>query len=246
MNVKAFWFLFCGMLLFSACSKENSIPLSKGDPSSETRFLDDFNTITVSQKFKLILSNKLNEPISARIEFYVNLTDNITISIENGNLNLKDDNKLKWIRDLDIQPIVYLNLHELTKLNIEGSSEVFCSDTLFGDVLEIAMNSSKNSTLNIQYNTVMGATKNVGGITLSGKGTIFSWSCENGGWFNAKNMACHDGYIWHFTKSDCWVSPEKQLQFNLYNIGNLYYLDRLFFYKKEIKTLGKGAAIPYN
>lgn len=246
MNVKAFWFLLGGILLGGGCSEENSIPLTKGNPSTETRSLENFNAITVSQKFKLVLSYNLNEPVSSRIEFYENLTKNIQLKIENGRLTLKDNNKLKWLRDLDIQPVVFLNLHQLNTLNIEGSSEVICADTLFGDVLEIAMNSSKNSTLNIHYNTVTGGSKNVGGITLSGKGTIFSWSCENGGWFDARNMACHDAYIWHFTKSDCWVSPEKQLQFNLYNTGNLYYLDRLFFYKKVIKTFGKGTAIPFN
>lgn len=176
------------------------------------------------------------------IEYPEKLIPHIEHSIKNGILEIHDNNQGKWTQDLSQRPKVTLNLPRYQDLYIDGSSAWKCQDTLTGRQIQIIMNGSLNHEIWVHCRELIGKCQNIGALTLKGIGTIFSFTIESGGQLNAKELSCHDAYIWHFTQRPSWCSPERQAFLRLYNSGNLMVKPQ-DFYRKEVSELGKGRVI---
>lgn len=229
-------FFFSG----GSCSRWNIGDI--GPTVSVTRIINDATHLEISQKFDVILKQDTTAPEFYIIEYPEKLIPNIVHELKDQILKISDNNRGKWTQDLQMRPKITVNLHRYTSLNINGSSKWTCSDTLRGKALNIEMSSVMDHNLWIDYNDVTGKCNNLGSLTLSGRGTLFSFTVESGSQLNAGNMRCHDAYFWHFTQKDCFVSPEKQAFLYLYNSGNVY-IKPVDFYRFEFKEKGSGRII---
>ncbi|MBL7900889.1 MAG: DUF2807 domain-containing protein [Bacteroidia bacterium] len=170
-----------------------------------------------------MLKQDTSKPENAEIRYGSNLMDGITTRVENGVLHILDDNKYNWVRSLKVFPTVTLNIKTLRKLTINGSASVVCEDTLSGNSLEIEMSSVAGQTLLLNYGQVYGTGSNTGHVFFRGKGTIFSWGCETGSWFDARDLECDDAYVRHYTHHDVNINPAKQMEVYIYGDGNIRY-----------------------
>ncbi len=234
------WLVLAFLLLGGSCSRWNLGDV--GPITTVTRSVSGTGTIRIGQKFDIILQQDTTRPESYTLEYPEKLIPHIVHEISNNTLSFKDENRGKWTQDLSLRPKITLNLHHYHTLYIEGSSKWSCSDTLFGSALNIEMRSVMDQNLCINFNDVTGKCNNLGSLTLSGRGTLFSFSVEAGSQLNAQNMRCHDAYFWHFTQRDCYVSPEKQAFLYLYNSGNVY-IKPSDFYRFESLEKGNGRII---
>ena len=233
-------FLVCFCFLLGSCSRWN---LGNVGPNiSLTRNLNSTGILRIGQKFDVYLKQDTTVPESYTIEYPEDLIQNITHTLDDQIVIIKDNNQAKWMQDLNIRPKITLNLHRYKKLYIEGSSQWHCSDTLFGEALDIEMRSVLENDLWVNFNDITGKCNNLGSLNLSGRGTLFSFSVEAGSQLNARNMRCHDAYFWHFTQRDCYVSPEKQAYLYLYNSGNVI-IKPAEFYRFESQENGNGRII---
>jgi hypothetical protein len=218
---------------------------SLGDPGpirTTFRPIGDCQTVQIGQKFDVFLLNDTQQTQGYYIEYPEKLLPHIEHEISNHVLRIRDNNQAKWTQELSLRPKVTLNLHRYEQLQIEGSSTWRCLDTLHGKQLRLYMNSAMNQDIWIHCNELLGKCQNIGSLALSGIGTIFSFTMESGGQLDARRLSCHDAYIWHFTKRNCWVSPERQAFVKLYNSGNLFMKQQTFF-RKEISEQGTGRVI---
>ncbi|MCC7299273.1 MAG: DUF2807 domain-containing protein [Bacteroidia bacterium] len=223
------------LILLGSCSKGPDFARSFGPEKTTSRTLDSFSSIWVSQKFDLYLTANKNKPRSIDITYGAHVIDKISSAINNGELRLKDLNHFNWVRNLNVRPKCTINLHQVTKLQIEGSCNVICLDTLQSNNLEIIMNGVGTHKMLLNCGQVFGSCTNSGNITMIGKGGVLAWTCENGSWIDASALKSFDAYIYHYTDRDIYVNPSIIFSANIYAKGNVYYYTEpwLRFEKKE-------------
>ena len=236
-------FNFC-FAIFVACDSNSDFFKDTGRPETLIKNLDSFQSITVGEKFYVEIECDLNKPQNITIEYYQNLNPKIDISVSQGKLYIKDLNDYNWTRDLNIIPKLKINAHHLNELNIKGSCEFKCIDTIKTNILTINMESALPANLKVDCGNLYGGSNNIGSIYFEGRGTIFSWSCEMGSSVDARRLKCDDAYIRHYTKKDIYLSPDKIFDGFLYNSGNLFLKDKNFN-KYNSTEKGTGRIIKY-
>lgn len=243
--------LFFSIPLFWGGCKDSVQPWeAMGERTTESRILSTFDRISVSQSIELYITQDTNAPISMIVDYGKNAIKGILTQVNynqhpNGELIVKDNNKAKWLRNLEIIPRCTLNLHQLSKLNIEGNARVICLDTLRSNAIHCTVNSVENQILNVFCGQFYGGITNSGSILFKGQATIFSWSCEKGGGIDARDLRSDDVYLRHFTVRDVFVNPSKQFEAYLYNSGNAYYRE-IPSYKFKINQVGSGKVLKIN
>ena len=206
---------------------------SFGDITTETRTLGSFHGLDVNQDIELFITQDSTKPTHIEITYGKNVIPGITTEITNGVLSIKNSNKAKWLRKLNIQPRCTLNLHQIDDIHLEGNAKVICIDTLFSQAIHCTVNSVEDQNLLVFCGQLYGGVTNSSNVKLSGQATIFSWSCEKGGGLDASKLRSDDVYLYHFTIKDVFVNPSKQFDANLFNSGNAYYFTTPTYKFKE-------------
>lgn len=206
---------------------------SFGDITTKTRTLGSFHGLDVNQDIELFITQDSTKPTHIEITYGKNVIPGITTEITNGVLSIKNSNKAKWLRKLNIQPKCSLNLHQIDDINLEGNAKVICIDTLYSQAIHCTVNSVEDQNLSVFCGQFYGGVSNSSNVKLSGQATIFSWSCEKGGGLDASKLQSDDVYLYHFTIKDVFVNPSKQFDANLFNSGNAYYFTTPTYKFKE-------------
>lgn len=228
-------FVFCA----SGC-KESAQPWqSFGEITTETRPLADFTKIHASHNIQLCITQDTSKANSIQITYGKNTLSGIVTKIKDGELIIEDKNQAKWLRNLNTLPLCTLNLHQISKIHLEGNAKLTCIDTLRTPALEFTVNSVGQQQLLIHCGQLFGGIQNSGYVNAAGTATIFSWSCEKGSGIDARNLLSHDVYMRHFTIHDVYVNPSKQFEAYAYNSGNIYYFQTPS-YKFKVIEEGSG------
>jgi len=206
---------------------------SFGDITTKTRTLGSFHGLDVNQDIELFITQDSTKPTHIEITYGKNVIPGITTEITNGVLSIKNSNKAKWLRKLNIQPRCTLNLHQIDDIHLEGNAKVICIDTLFSQAIHCTVNSVEDQNLLVFCGQFYGGVTNSSNVKLSGQATIFSWSCEKGGGLDASKLQSDDVYLYHFTIKDVFVNPSKQFDAHLFNSGNAYYFTTPTYKFKE-------------
>lgn len=224
---------------FSACQNSVQPWESFGDITTETRTLGSFHGLDVNHDIELFITQDSTKPAHIEITYGQNVIPGITTEIQNGVLSIRNSNKAKWLRKLNIQPKCTLNLHQINDIHLEGNAKVICIDTLYSQAIHCTVNSVENQNLLVFCGQFYGGVMNSSNVKLSGQATIFSWSCEKGGGLDASDLRSDDVYLYHFTIKDVFVNPSKQFDAHLFNSGNAYYFTTPTYKFKE-STRGTG------
>jgi hypothetical protein len=225
--------------LFPGCQNSAQPWESFGDITTETRTLGSFHGLNVNQDIELFITQDSTKPAHIEITYGQNVIPGITTEIQNGVLSIRNSNKAKWLRKLNIQPKCTLNLHQIDDIHLEGNAKVICIDTLYSQAIHCTVNSVENQNLLVFCGQFYGGVMNSSNVKLSGQATIFSWSCEKGGGLDASDLRSDDVYLYHFTIKDVFVNPSKQFDVHLFNSGNAYYFTTPTYKFKE-STRGTG------
>ena len=240
---KSSWSVFIIALFlihfFSGCENSAQPWQSFGDITTESRTLGSFHGLEVNHDIQLFVTQDTTKPEHIEITYGKNVIPGITTEILNGVLSIKNSNKAKWLRKLNIQPKCTLNLHQIDDIHLEGNAKVNCIDTLYSQAIHCTVNSVEDQNLLVFCGQFYGGVMNSGNVKFSGQATIFSWSCEKGGGLDATELRSDDVYLYHFTIKDVFVNPSKQFEANLFNSGNAYYFTTPTYKFKE-SAQGKG------
>ncbi len=240
---KSSWSVFIIALFlihfFSGCENSAQPWQSFGDITTESRTLGSFHGLEVNHDIQLFVTQDTTKPEHIEITYGKNVIPGIITEILNGVLSIKNSNKAKWLRKLNIQPKCTLNLHQIDDIHLEGNAKVNCIDTLYSQAIHCTVNSVEDQNLLVFCGQLYGGVMNSGNVKFSGQATIFSWSCEKGGGLDATDLRSDDVYLYHFTIKDVFVNPSKQFEANLFNSGNAYYFTTPTYKFKE-SAQGKG------
>lgn len=235
--------MFLSVLLCS-CSKGPDFVKPYGTESTVSTRLQPFSKLKIGQKWKLYITADTGLPLQASVTYGNNLQSGIKFTYTDGELLIRDENHFNWVRRLNVQPRCTLNVAKLERLQIEGAAEVICLDSLDANQLDLHMNSVSPQDLKLHVGILSGAATNSGNIRFRGRANIFTFSCENGAWFNAGALDCDDAYVFHYTDRDIYISPKNIFKPQTWGNGNIYYRDSPKFIF-EPQSHGKGRILQY-
>jgi len=118
--------IFLGLLLLvslNSCKQGAQPWQSFGEIATETRELPDFNKITASHNIQLFVTQDTAAPQSIRITYGKNTLKGIVTEVKNGELNIDDLNKGKWLRNLNVAPLCTLNVPNIQAIHLEGNAK---------------------------------------------------------------------------------------------------------------------------
>lgn len=218
------FYLFVIVTLIASCSKGHRCDcfVSNGNETEEIRPLSSFTELEINNVFDITF--KIDTINQIKITTGKNLINGIETTVENNRLFIKNTNKCNWARNYigKIKLEIYLN--NLTYLNLKGSSDIACSDTIHGTDLKID-NWADISNLNLalDYSSIIFALHaGTGNIILKGK--VVSGNYWNNGYsnFNFNDLITTNCVVMSNSTGFTKINVKHEVSAKLFNSGNIY------------------------
>lgn len=243
MGNRTYHILALVVILASSCSKLKEDCTEKGEYTRLVRQVSPFNTLQAEDRLDVEL---IQDPLRVgEIELvgYGNLFDGIRCIVENGNLYLRDENRCKWLRELDTRVLCRVYIDSLKHITNKDDAMIFSSDTLSFNELVLTEKSTSNVNLLLKTGTLTVEHWDAGEVILNGKGAIFIGTIYETGKLNAKNFTTENAYIFHYGLNSVSVKPRFVLECTIENSGSVYYhLNPLN--APDVKGRGSGNVVP--
>lgn len=228
-----------------SCQKAGDLFKSYGEETTKTRNVGEFNRISAGEKFDVILVQDSSKAGTIEITAGKNVIDGYTTEVNNGELQIVNDNKFNWVRKLKVRQTVVAYFKDLNHIQINGSAKFSCRDSIYDkNELEISHGGLEDADLKIRSDYIYINCTNTGGVNLSGSCFLMSASIDDISFINAKNMNAQKCYISSFSRDDSYVNGSEVLEIKLYGSGDIYYRQNPVNILNIIDT-GEGNAIQY-
>ncbi len=225
-RLKILPFLFCAICVIS-CHKSPVCDCfeSAGPPAEENRtgVLPYFEEIYAEDDVNVFIIMGSTEQVL--IQGGSNLIHNISATVSNKVLTLKNNNNCNWLRSYKKSIInVYITMPRVTYITNAGIGSVTGSDTITTDTLNVRTISAGDINLNVSAKQVYGHLFGSGDITLNGHCNQFSCTFFSGtGFVYCNNLQTGYTFISSTSTGDCYVNASGLLDAAIYSRGNIYY-----------------------
>lgn len=136
MKLKNLFFLLAAITLVSACD-DNGI-FASGNIISETRSVDDFNSIDISVPANIYISQEPDQNLL--IETHENIMNVVETVVINGELNITLSRSLRRVETLNI----YISAADYERIELSGATILRSEGCLTLDNLEIRSSGASN------------------------------------------------------------------------------------------------------
>lgn len=216
------------VLIIASCDNSNAPDCFKteGDTIEKEFTVTQFTKITAFKNIELIITEALN--YSVKVETGDNLIDNVSVSVEDGRLLLKDENNCNLTRDYNTTK-VYVSAPNLTEIRNSSQFTVRSIGTLNYPDLNLYSEDYNgdfynNGIFNIEVNAnslnivINNSTTNF----ISGMVTNLKVNHASGdGRFEGRNLIAQNVVVYHRGSNDIIVNPQASLTANLVSTGNV-------------------------
>lgn len=208
-------------LLGTGCEK--SIFFSSEQKVSKKIFLDPFGEMEVNDIFAIELRN--DSVFSVELTGGKNLVDNISFSISENRLELKDNNSLKWLPDY---PGVRLtvSLPDINVITLNAPARIFSADTLNVSslsVISLRLLTETDLTVKASHIHLRTQTTDFGHYTFKGKSESSDLVIFGSAQLHAVELETSDARVRNYSTGDCYVHASNLLRVRLEHYGNIYY-----------------------
>ncbi len=216
--------LFFAILSFSALSAAQF---------SESRSFTDFSIIKVQSGINVYISQ--SDTFSVEIIAERSSIHRIVVEQFNNTLRIHSKDNYRWSKDEPCE--VHIRMPEIVAITAERGSDVYCKNTLQGDVVFLKASGGSDIYVTIQCNTIKTTAASGGSITLKGNGENISAKALEGGNVWAK------GFKAAYANVNANAGSQIEVQVSHYldavsNGGDIRY--RGSPAKKSIKESGSG------
>lgn len=221
--VKLFYFILL-ITLLTSCSKGHRCDcfVSNGSEIEEIRPLNEFTELEINNVFEITL--KIDTINKIKIITGKNLIKGIETVVENNRLFIKNTNKCNWARNYIGKIKLEISLNTLTYLNLKGSSDLTCTDTIHGtDLIVDNWADISNLYLTLDYSSIIFALHaGTGNIILKGK--TISGNYWNNGYsnFDLSNLITTDCVVMSNSTGFTNINVKHEVNARLFNSGNIY------------------------
>lgn len=212
------------VFLFYSCTKGHRCDcfVSNGKEFEEQRDLSSFTEIEIENVFDVTF--KIDSVNKIKITTSKNLIAGIETKVENNRLYIKNANKCNWTRKYIGKVKLEITLKKLTYLNLNGSCDISCNDTLKGNEIKIDdWADISNFNMIFDCSTLTFALHaGTGNINLKGKvGVGYYWN-HGYGYFNFYDLPTTYCYIMNNSTGNCYLNVTSEIGAKLYGTGNIY------------------------
>ncbi len=226
-----------------SCTKENMCDCFKGtgDDIMETRTLSDFDVLEVHKNVIVkLVQDTINYVV---VEGGDNLISLVKTDVDNGALNITNNNTCNWVRSFKKEISATLHFKNIKEISHYGSKDITSENTIITKSLNVQNFNSADIHLTVQtdecFARLMGAS---GDIYITGQ-TNYSYVFGGSFGFAYEQDLVHNTcFVDHRGNGDIYVSTGALLQANLSYVGNIYYTGNG---KVESKITGSGKLIRY-
>jgi len=218
--------ILCALSVFS-CHKGPVCDCfdSAGAPTEENRtsVLPYFEQINAEDDINVVLSIGSTEQVI--IQGGSNLVHNISATVANDVLTLKNNNNCNWLRSYKKSIItVYITMPRVTYITNSGYGNITSADTITTDTLNVRTTNAGDITLNVSAQQVLGHLFGSGDITLNGHTGEFACTYYSGtGFVYCSNLATGYTFISNASTGDAYINASGLIQAQIHSTGNIYY-----------------------
>ena len=234
------WFIF--LILLSSCSggQKDDCITSMGDIVSIDRDVMTFDKLYVEDRIKVILVQDSSQYGRIELNGPSNLLDQIESNVSNKQLRLVNTNTCNFVRSFNYEIKVKVYVNELTGIHVESIAEVVSSDTINIGFLNILHPALSDIKLTLSGDEVFIQSRNSAKTILEGNLRVLKGSIEEISDLNAEHLICDEVYLDSHSPLDCYVNATKGMYMNIYNSGNIFYVNEPSDYKILASRTGSG------
>jgi hypothetical protein len=235
-------FLLLVLLITVSCNKESSPDIFKkaGETITVKRDLGSFTRVLIRDEFDVELIQ--DSVYGIEIEFGENLIAKISTTIVEDELQLENNNKFNWVRELGLRIKIKLHCKKVDNFELVGDGSLFNRDTFYGDTVNFNLAGTNNVNLIMISQWATFRCSNVGNLMLKGSCGILSGTVEETAIFDGRDFLASDAYFYHYSLANSYIRAEQLYGLNLFGRGNLYYLQEPLR-KFDRKESGQGKII---
>ncbi len=215
------------VILCFACKKaENRVCLkTTGDRTSKVYSVGNFIQLRLHPYISYtLIPDSINY---VEVSCGENLINFIKLDCKDSVLNVSNENKCDFLRDLARNIEVKIHIRKLTNLYFDGTEKVVCSDTLTTDYLTVLLKDGagtidlKVKTISIDAQLANGS----GNYILSGKSNHTRLTLTDKGSCDASNLITKDSLRFSTTSfGDLSINANETVVLgDIFNTGNVYY-----------------------
>jgi hypothetical protein len=211
--------LFIAIALISvflvSCSK-NKEPLSKSTN------LDAFSEIAFNSPFHIYLTE--DSCYSIKIIAHKSIIDNITYSIADSVLTIRNNSKLKWLKPTQNKVSIYIHSKPLRKIELNETSYLQTLNPITSESFGLILRSKTNEA-NLELNC--GSFYYWNDFPCGGKLTLKGISKRLKLWnfailsVDAQKLITKEALVENHSQGNCTVNVADKLTYSIYNSGNI-------------------------
>ncbi|MDP3462210.1 MAG: DUF2807 domain-containing protein [Bacteroidales bacterium] len=213
------------VVVLASCSKDPSDCFrSTGTIITETRALDDFSNILISDNIDVELISTSGSP-KAEITGGENLMPGIITLVKENRLEIANQNSCNWARSFNKPLKIKLHYKRIDSIEYRSVGNVTCLDTLKTDTLWLSINEgggslsllikTSKSFINHQFGTA--------DVHLYGFSQVNYIYQASYGPVIADSLTTNFNYLENRGTNHCWVNAALQLGVTISGPGNVYY-----------------------
>lgn len=199
--------IILSLLLFSCEFGSGWMGVSgNGNVVTETRQTNDsFNEIQVSRGLDVYLTQSNIESVT--VEADSNLQDIITVIVDHGVLKIKAEENISS----SSAKKVHVNYKSINKLKASSGSDVYTTNTLTNDILELDLSSGSDAELDINAQTLVCSATSGSDIELTGKVMSFNADASSGSDIDAGDLLAEKSRVKASSGASISVNTSKEL-----------------------------------
>lgn len=227
-------------LIFLSCEKNYFVGV--GEIITETRLIDNYNSIEINNNIDVYISFNHNKTGIIEITGGENLIPNVLTELSDTTLQIKNDNKFNWIRNIEkskIKIIIYSDT--ISYINYKGVGKLEFIDTLKANNFIFESWGGIGSVdlkINGDYSSILLHT-GAPDVTISGESYKTVFYSHSYGFINALNYDVDIAEVKSQGTGDIYVSPINEIGVTIDYLGNVYYKNNPKIIRKDINNKGE-------
>ncbi|WP_299128772.1 head GIN domain-containing protein [uncultured Winogradskyella sp.] len=173
--------------------------------TQERKILNDFNSVKISQGLELYLTQ--SNAIALSIEADENLHDFIITDVENGVLSIYATENIRRAASRRIN----LNVTDLSSIMATSGSDVFSTNTIKTDTLELHTTSGADMRLKVKTETLNCNSTSGSDIIVSGTTTLLIAQATSGSDIKASQLKAEISKVKATSGADISINTSKEL-----------------------------------
>lgn len=209
------------LLLLFACKKSKSFK-STGKQVEVTRQLGSFNNIALYNNVNLyLIQDSIN---SVTLSGGENLLPFVTTKINNHQLQIRNENKMNWLRSYKKSINAYVHFKNVDQLFYYGSGNITGKDTIREDKFSVTCwDGSGSIKINFAGDSVFNYIHTgPADIHVKGRAAGAYIYCHGTGFIYIDSLSCKDVFINNSGTGDMYVKPKDNIGLEIYSIGNVF------------------------